>query len=352
MSSIGVVTALLILLMLLPGVGQAQPENAHILNWHELAEENFGADAAWYERNIPFLDISDPAITRVYYYRWKLYKAHLRDVGTHGYVVTEFLDRVPWDRHPLDTINDSAAFHIYEGRWLRNPFYMDSEITAMYPGGGNDRQYSEWLADATCARSLVTGDFSQAIRYLPFMEKVYDGWDDHFDRTRGLYWIEPLFDATEYTIASIDASGGADGFTGGQSYRPSINSYMYANARAISSLAHRAGDEATAKFYAARADELQRNLKRDLWNPQLKHFTDRYEITNRFVRKGDVIRGRELVGFVPWYLHVSDGGSHYDTAWTHLLSQDELSGPFGMRTNEPSYQYLMRQYRYDKDTGL
>ena len=46
---------------------------------------------------------------------------------------------------------------------------------------------------------------------------------------------QPLLDATEYTISSIDASGGKDGFRGGDSFRPSINAYMYANARAIAS---------------------------------------------------------------------------------------------------------------------
>ncbi|MGH9917596.1 MAG: MGH1-like glycoside hydrolase domain-containing protein, partial [Nitrososphaerales archaeon] len=56
--------------------------------------------------------------------------------------------------------------------------------------------------------------------------------------------------------------------------------------------------------------------------------------------------------FVPWYLHVVDGNPRFDVAWHHLLSPTELGGPFGMRTNEPSYQYFMRQYRYDKATGL
>jgi hypothetical protein len=30
-----------------------------------------------------------------------------------------------------------------------------------------------------------------------------------------MYFIDPLKDATEYSIASIDASGGQDGFRGG-----------------------------------------------------------------------------------------------------------------------------------------
>lgn len=44
-------------------------------------------------------------------------------------------------------------------------------------------------------------------------------------------------DATEYTIASVDASNGTAGFDSGEAFRPTINSYMYANALAISRIA-------------------------------------------------------------------------------------------------------------------
>jgi hypothetical protein len=56
-------------------------------------------------------------------------------------------------------------------------------------------------------------------------------------------------DATEYTIASIDASGGKDGFDDGEAYRPTINSYMYGNAIAIAHIAAMKGDAELSKEY-------------------------------------------------------------------------------------------------------
>lgn len=177
------------------------------------------------------------------------------------------------------------------------------------------------------------------------MRHVYGLWDDHFDFAKGLYWIEPLLDATEYTIASIDASGGVDGFTGGHAFRPSINSDMYANARAIARIARLAGDAAAAD-YDARAEALRRRILADLWSPALGHFVDRYRVDNEHVRYWAPIRGRELVGYLPWAFGVVEGAGAQDGAWAHLLRRDRFAGAAGLRTVEPSYRYYMRQYRY------
>lgn len=59
------------------------------------------------------------------------------------------------------------------------------------------------------------------------------------------------------------------------------------------------------------------------------------------------IRGRELVGLVPWMFGMPDNVEKYNQAWKHLIDTTKLRGSNGMRTNEPSYQYYMRQYRYE-----
>src|SRR6202522_1640925 len=225
-----------------------------------LATEYFGADAPWFLRNIPFLEIDDPEIQQIYYYRWKLFRAHIREIGPQGTTVLEFLENVPWARQPYTDLNDSASFHIMEGRWLRDPAIVDSLIDHLYSGAANDRHFSESIAAATESRSRVTGDPGPGLRHLDTMQHIFNLWDDHFDRARNLYWIEPLLDATEYTIASIDASGAGftdtpskrddqNGFTGGFAFRPSINAYQFANAEAIASLARAAGKPDLAAEY-------------------------------------------------------------------------------------------------------
>jgi hypothetical protein len=329
-----------------------------------IAVEHFGADASWFLHNIPFLEIDDPEIQRIYYYRWKLYRSHIREIGSEGTTVTEFLDNVPWARQPYTDLNDSSSFHLLEGRWLRDPTTVDSLIDHLYTGGGNDRHFSESIAAATLSTTLVTGDPAPAIRNLDKMRYIFNAWDDHFDHNRNLYWVEPIADATEYSIASIDASGAGftedassdekeNGFTGGYAFRPSINSYQFANAQAIAAIAKMAGKPDIAADYTQRAEAIRSAVLAQLWNPALDHFTDRYQRSTKYVKADEFIRGRELVGYVPWFFELppKDSSTDYASAWHHSLAATELGGPNGLRTAEPTYPRYLVQYRYDKLSG-
>jgi hypothetical protein len=345
--SIGLIAALLP-----TAVSQAvaQADGTHILPLTALANRQFGNDAPWFEQNIPFFECSDPQIEQIYYYRWKLYKSHLKDLGERGYIVTEFLDDVGWAWNASQSLNDATTFHIMEGRWLKDSRYVDNYIDYMYTGG-NDRHFSEAIVAAAYARYLANADRAFAVHNLSEMKRIYRLWDDHYDAAQGLYFIEPLSDATEYTIASIDATGGRDGFGGGEAFRPSINSYMQANADAISKLAALAGDTQTAGAFAEKAAYLKNSLQTKLWNDGLQHFIDRFQVNNRFVKYGTFVRGRELVGYTPWYFNLPDNDPRYAASWRHLLSPEELGGPYGLRTVEPSYDHYMQQYRYAKVDG-
>jgi hypothetical protein len=358
-----------ILLTAGPLAAQVIKDQEPFLPREKLAQENFAADAPWFLRNIPFVEIDDPAIQQIYYYRWKLYRSHIREIGPQGTTVLEFLNDVPWAREPYTDLNDSSSFHIMEGRWLRDPAIVDSLIDHLYSGAGNDRHFSESIAAATESSTRVTGDVEPGLRHLDTMQYIFNLWDDHFDRNRNLYWIEPVLDATEYTISSIDASGAGftaqpssdenrNGFKGGYAFRPTINSYQYANALAIARFARLAGRPEVAADYTQRADKIRVAVLDQLWNPSMQHFTDRYQRTTPFVNKGDFIRGRELAGYVPWFFELpptdargQSGQVDYTAAWRHLLSPVELAGPFGMRTVEPSYPRYRTQYRYDRASG-
>ncbi len=319
--------------------------SAQQLDHRQIAAEHFGNDAPWYQDRIPFFESADPRLDAVYYYRWSIFRAHQRDLGEQGYITTEFADDVSWQREPYASLNDASGFHIAEGRWLNDRRFTDDYINFMYHGG-NDRHFTDYMADSVWGRYLVDGDRAAVQRHLPVMRYNYGLWEDHYDWSKGLYYIEPLLDATEYTVSSIDASGGEDGFRGGDSFRPSINSYMVANARAISRIADLAGDDALSVSFAKRADALGERMVADLWNPALGHFTDRYKVDNEYVDYWDFIRARELAGYLPWTFDVAPDDAQHAAAWSHLLDPDSLAGKAGMRTVEKPYEYYMRQYRY------
>lgn len=318
-----------------------------LLNADALAAKYFGNDAPWYRNRMPFFDSNDRTITDVYYYRWKIFRSHQRDLGTNGYISTEFLDNIGWQTNPWASLNDATGFHLLEGRWCRDRRFKEDYATFMYSSNSNTRQYSESMATSVWQGYLVDGVANDAIARLDAMQSVFNAWQDSFDASKGLYWVEPIRDATEYTISSIDASNGVDGFFGGDAFRPSINSFQYANAKAIASLAALKGDmKSTVDIFSYKAAAIKLNLQNALWNSTFKHFIDRYRVNNAFVRYWAPIRGRELVGFVPWTHDLPDDAVKYASAWQHILNSSELAGPHGLRTVEPSYQYYMRQYRY------
>ncbi|KAI1434155.1 six-hairpin glycosidase [Xylaria sp. CBS 124048] len=329
--------------------GSAQAQ----LDRDALAKKYFGNDAPWYRDRIPFFESSDANITDVYYYRWEIFRAHQRDLGPQGFITTEFIDDVSWQFFPSAWLDDATQFHFNEARWCRDRRFRVDHANFIYNADFDIRHFSENIAASVWNAYLVDGVQSDIVTLLDGMQKVYNAWEgDHFDTSKGLYYIEPLLDATEYTISSIDASCGADGFTGGVSFRPSINTYQYGNARAIASIAKLAGLSDVVDDYDARAESLKTNFQNSLWNSTFEHFIDRLFDTTDCVAYWDFIRGRELVGYVPWLHDLPDDNATYAEAWTHLLDANKLAGPFGLRTVEPSYQYYMRQYRFDAATGL
>lgn len=189
-----------------------------------LGQKYFGNDAPWYLDRVPFFESSDSAITDVYYYRWQIFRAHQRDLGSQGYITTEFIDDVSWQGFPSAFLDDATQFHFNEARWCRDRrFRVDHANFISAASQGFLRHFSENMAISVYNAYLVDGVRSDIVQLLDGMRTVFDAWVDHFDSSKGLYYIEPLADATEYTISSIDASCGEDGFTGGESFRPSIN---------------------------------------------------------------------------------------------------------------------------------
>ncbi|KAF4453451.1 Six-hairpin glycosidase, partial [Fusarium albosuccineum] len=289
----------------------------------DILEQHFANDADWYRDRIPIFECSDKSITDVYYYRWKIFRTHQRNISSYGYITTEFFDNVSWQTQPWASLNDAAHFHLNEGRWCRDPRYKQDYATFMYSKDSNARQYTESLAAAVWNNYLVDGNPELAFSLLQNMQDNYEG---------------------------IDASGAKDGFTGGESFRPTINSYQIANARAIASIAKlKGGQQAVVDKYNDRADALKKRVQDDLWNSTLNHFIDRYYKSTDFVKYWEPIRGRELAGIVPWTHDVPDDNEDYAKAWEHVFDSKRLAGAYGLRTVEPSYEHYMRVWRYEGD---
>jgi hypothetical protein len=266
----------------------------------------------WFVANIPWLDIPDKEMERTYYFRWYAFQKHIGK-SEDGFLISEFLDDVSWSgKHNM--IDAAAGHHIREARWLRNPEYVDDYTKFWFGPDGEPRRYSFWAADSVYQLFLATGDRNFALSLLPALDKNYRLWESAHKDANGLYW-------------QVDDRDGMENSISGSGYRPTINSYMYGDAVAISRLAELAGQRKMAESYRGKADQLRALIEGRLWNSK----DDFYETVPR--QDSDAWTGdRELIGFIPWYFDIPP--PQHDTAWKLLFDPQGFAGQFGPTTAE------------------
>jgi hypothetical protein len=277
----------------------------------------------WFVANIPWLDIPDKEIERIYYFRWYSFQKHIVP-GPNGYLISEFLDDVPWSGKQ-NMIDAAAGHHIREGRWLRDSEYVDDYTKFWFGPEGEPRRYSFWAADSVYQLFLATGDRDFAISLLPALLKNYEAWEETHEDPNGLFWQTDDRDGMEDSIS-------------GNGYRPTINSYMYGDAVAISRIAAMAGQDQIEKRYQAKAEHLRVLVDERLWNPH----DDFYETVARGDHDG-WSGDRELIGYIPWYFNPPS--PEYDEAWKFLFASDGFWGKFGPTTAErrnPRFEYKVQ----------
>src|SRR3954471_7541004 len=108
----------------------------------------------------------------------------------------------------------------------------------------------------------VLGDTSFLRAVIPYMRRQYDGWvAEHWDAGHRMFRWDGLHDGMERNINSrqtTDIDEGAEG------YRPTLNSYLYGDMRAIARASRVFGDSATARTFDERADSLRRRVESQL----------------------------------------------------------------------------------------
>jgi hypothetical protein len=300
-------------------------------------------DWDWYKRNIPFFECPDADIQTTYYYRWELLTKHLTyGSPASGYTFTEFIDRPFWSG-AYGAISCPAGHQLYEARWLRLPTIpRDFARYWFRTPGAQPRRYSCWLADAVWALHEVHPDRALAVDLLPDLVKNYAAWEErHFDPDVGLFWQTGHDDGMEININSRQTQ---DTVRGAPGYRPTLNSYLWADALAISHIAEVAGEEKLATQFRDKAAALKKNLQDKLWDRDRQfffHMSKRDEEREGHVVKAHTLtyqtgqhagspHGRELIGYVPWQFNLPDAG--FDSAWKFLMDRDYFLADFGPTT--------------------
>jgi hypothetical protein len=271
----------------------------------------------WLKANIPLFDCPQKNIEEIYYYRWWTIRKHIKQTPA-GFAFTEFLvNRSYADKYNL--ISCAMGHHIYEARWLHDPKYLNDYIHVWYRGNEGKnmsklRFYSSWSADAVYNRFLVNKDSSYLLNMLPDLEADMANWETEKRLPNGLFWQYDVRDGMEETI-----SGGRRE----KNMRPTINSYMYGNSKALSRMEALAGNKERAGWYERKADSIKSLTQQILWNK-----TDTFFETVK--QDGQLADVEEEVGFIPWYFNLPDAG--YEDAWKKLMDEKIFYAPFGVTT--------------------
>ena len=281
------------------------------------------ASSEWMRDNIPLFDCSQENFREMYYYRWWTLRKHIKRTPV-GYGMTEFLvERSYADRYNL--IACAIGHHVMESRWLRDTTYLHQILRTWYYG--NDGQamtkmnkFSSWNPYAVQEMWKVQGDTAFLLSLKPRLEEEYTRWEQSNRLPSCLYWQGDVQDGMEESI-----SGGRKK----QYARPTINSYMFGNSKALAWMNQMTGDKAKSKHYEQKADTLKQLIETKLWNPDHQFFE---------TRRGDIgdtlAQVREAIGYLPWYFDMFILPSKYDVAWEQILDEQGFSAPYGLTTAE------------------
>jgi hypothetical protein len=273
----------------------------------------------WMVEQIPFFDCPAGQFEETYYFRWWSFRKHIKQTDD-GLVLTEFITPVSHaGKH--NTIACAYGHHLAEGRWLRDQKLLD-EYTLFWFRGADGKpiphfhKFSSWAAAALYQRYLVTGDKEFLVALLDDLVMDYRAWVAERGRPDGMFWQHDVKDGMEESI-----SGGRHV----ENVRPTINSYMAANAWAIARIAEIAGRREIAEEFSRTAEELGQKLKSELWDQDAAFFKVKSP-------NGKFSGVREEIGFIPWMFKLAD--EDRAVAWQQLNEREGFWAPFGITTAE------------------
>ena len=287
------------------------------------------------------IDLPNKEIEETYYFRWWTYRKHIKNTED-GFVITEFLPKVFWSKKH-NTINCPAAHHIYEGRWLKNSKYVSEYINFwLHNSEDGIRQYSFWIADAVLAFNNIHRYDSILSNQLELLINNYYEWEKiRKVNDQTLFYQWDVMDGMELTVSGRILNNGIEKFQV-EATRPTINSYMYGDAKAISKISNITNNLDKVQEFENKADKIKKELQKRLWNKDLDFFTvlpKTYEETTKAI---DI---RELIGYVPWYFNLPDDNKKFALAWKKIKDSAGFAAPLGLTVTEQSHPFFKISYQ-------
>ncbi|NOX65414.1 MAG: hypothetical protein GXO85_06340, partial [Chlorobi bacterium] len=155
-----------------------------------------------------------------------------------------------------------------------------------------------------------------------------------------LFWQLDGYDGMEVSVSGRILNKGIP-IGGMEAVRPTINSYMYGDAKAISTIAYLTNKKLIAQEFRSKALLIKQEVQNRLWNKQLEFFT---VLPKKYSDTTKPLNVRELIGYVPWYFNLPDDSPVYSTAWNKVIDTTGFYAPYGLTTCERSHPYFEISY--------
>lgn len=294
----------------------------------------------WMKNEVPVFECPDKDIERTYYFRFWTYRKHIKSTKD-GIVITEFLPKVLWSgKH--NTINAAVGHHIYEGRWLKNANrYLKSYIEFFLSVSDKNHMYSAWLIDAIYKYSLVHNDFNFGDDFIDKLNRYYTEWERSHGLPDGSFWSLDNYDAMEYSVSGTDEKLKAH-----KGVRPTLNSYMCADAYALSQFASIYGDRERADKYLKKFESLKSFINDNLYEDgfyRAYHYGKHEDPAKATCKKGS--SPRELIGYIPFMFDIPQKGR--EECFDLLLSTDGFYSEYGLTTVEQINERFLYPARHE-----
>lgn len=291
--------------------------------------------------NIPLFECPDKNVERTYYFRWWTYRKHIKETAD-GYIITEFLPNVSWAACH-NAITCAGLFHFLEGRWMRSPLYLQDYANFWIFHSGYHPS-SKWkhfravlghafpLSDAILQFHKVHQSNELITNILQYLSANYEELKKLRKTEIGMYWSN----------AGGWEGDGMEVAIGGNGIRPTINSYMYSQAKALSEMFLLKGDKGESKRYEREAEKIADLIIKNLWDEKDCFF--------KVMRTGDfstkkLAEVRELLGYVPWCYSIPPKNKGYEQAWSQILNKSGFYAPYGLTTCEQRHSKFMIAYK-------
>lgn len=295
----------------------------------------------WIKENAPLFECPDKTIEEIFYFRLWTLRKHIKTTED-GVMITEFLPAVPWGgKH--NTIIAPTHHHIAEAKWLKCAQRILEDYTKLWlEEKSKTYLYSTPFIYALYMYSVHNNDYSFMTENLELLINYYKNTEKEHKTNTGLFWSIDNNDAMEYSI-----SGTTEDLVPQKGIRPTLNSYMAANAYAISEIALKAGKEDIAKEYRAKYEDIKEKLTKLLWDGEFYKSLHGDDVDNlpAIDELSPMRNAKEVIGYIPWAYKLAPQG--FDKAFEELKKEDGFKCEYGIMTAEKRHPRFLYECEHE-----